>query len=255
MKKLIYIIAVMLLAGACKKEGLLTYNVKDNVYFAYRFKIVQNPIIDSTDFTFAYTPPAITETIFKLPVAVTGTAKDYDRKLSITIDPASTAVAGKHYEVPTEFILHAGRLTDTILLKLKRPAELKANPVNLVFNLHANENFDTNLKVLYGFSDTVDAQRFKLNIADVIVQGTSWTGTFAQFFGTFSVKKVLLLNEVAGMPLNFFVDVSVGGINLNALGQYYAITTSRYLNDQAAAGKRVYEDDGVTPLLMAPAYQ
>jgi hypothetical protein len=65
----------------------------------------------------------------------------------------------------------------------------------------------------------------------------------------------LLINEVAGMPLNFFVDVSVGGINLNALGQYYAITTSRYLNDQASAGKPVYEEDGLTRMTMGPAYQ
>lgn len=254
MKKLIYI-AVILLLGACQKEGLLTYDTKDNIYFAYRFKLVQNPIIDTTNYTFAYSPASVTDSTFKLPVAVTGAAKDYDRKLNITVNPASTATAGKHYEIPTEFILHAGKLQDTILLKVKRPADLKANPVSLVLNLHANESFDTNLRYLYATADTIETLQFKLNISDVIVQGTSWTGTFAPYFGTFSVKKVLLLNEVAGMPLNFFVDLNVGGINLNGLAQFYAITTSRYLKEQAAAGNTIYEEDGVTLMTMAPAYQ
>jgi hypothetical protein len=254
MKKLIYIAVILLPGTACKKEGLLTYDITDNIYFAYRGKIVQNPIIDTTNFTFAYSPLNVTDSIFKLPVAVTGVAKDQDRTFSISVNAASTAMAGKHYEMPSAFVLHAGRLQDTILIRLKRPADLKSNPASLVLDLKGDNTFGTNLKRFYG-NDTVEALSFKINISDVIVAGTSWNGTFAPFFGTFSVKKVLLMNQVAGMPLNFFIDFNVGGINLNSLSQYYAITTSRYLKDEAAAGRTVYEEDGVTPMAMAPAYQ
>ncbi len=136
----------LLLLASCKKESLTTYNTDDNIYFAYSGTIAVNPITDSANMTFAYSTTAVTDSIFKIPIAVTGTPKSYDRTYAITADVASTAVAGKHYVFPTAFTIRAGKVLDTLPLRLLRAPDLKTNTVTLLLNLQPNQNFITGVK-------------------------------------------------------------------------------------------------------------
>lgn len=257
MNKHIYIAllaAPLLLLASCKKESLTTYNTDDNIYFAYRGPIAVNPITDSANMTFAYSTAAVMDSIFKIPVAVTGTPKSYDRTYVITADDASTAMAGRHYVFPAAFTIRAGKVLDTLPLRLLRTPDLKTGTVTLLLHLQRNQNFITGVKNIYG-SDTFNVLSFKLYMGDILTAGPYWNSVFATFFGTFSVKKVMLLNQIAGMPLNFFSDLNAAGLTLNSAAALYAITASRYLKDQATAGNTIYDEDGITPMAMGAAYQ
>jgi hypothetical protein len=121
-------------------------------------------------------------------------------------------------------------------------------------NLQPNNSFQTDIKVIEGLLDSINPLSLKINITDILGPGTYWTGILQGFFGAFSIKKVKLLNQVTGMP----IDITINGIydlNLNAKCATYAIAMSRYLKDQTAAGKTVYEDDGITPMAMNASYQ
>lgn len=255
MNRSIYILVLALIAvctAACKKETLLTYNAQDNIYFNYK-EGGQN--IDSTTITFAYSVVAVKDSIFKMPFAVTGSASNHDRTYTVTIDKSSTAIAGQHYIAPTTFVLHANRLTDTMFIKVLRSADLQNQTVRLKLNLLPSADFHTDIKsVITVLSTTINTLSFKLDIADILGPGKYWS-SMTPYFGTFSIKKVRLINQVAGMPLNYYISAWLYDLQGSARLALYAITTARYLSDQKALGHTIYEDDGVTPMQMGAAYQ
>ncbi|WP_157274064.1 DUF4843 domain-containing protein [Pedobacter sp. BAL39] len=254
---------LMTAMSSCKKSTLTTYNTADNIYFNY-FRDV-NPEqqelgfpADTADLTFAYQAPEVTSIILPIPVAVTGVPAAADREFSLSVDPLSTATA-QHFELPQTFIFHGGRVLDTIFLKLKRAPDLKTKGVKAIFHLNANKDFATELKVRYldrgaSSADTIKLLSFQVTVSDILAPGPSWGNVY---FGTFSEKKVSLLNQIAGMPLDFWsVANTITDIKQrNALASYYAAFMSRYLQDQVLAGNTVYEADGTTTMMMGAAYR
>ena len=250
-KYLIWGLVILVVLDACKKESLLTYNASDNIYFFYKKSGLR---LDSVNFTFAYSADGVKDSNVMVPFSVTGIPAKDDREFTITVDPSSTAQAGIHYVMPAKFVLAAGRLIDSFPIKLLRAPDLQKGTLFLRLNLQPNDHFQTDIKVIEGLLDSINPLSLKINITDILGPGTYWTGILQAYFGAFSVKKVKLLNQVTGMP----IDITINGIydlNLNAKCAYYAISMSRYLKDQAAAGKTVYEDDGVTPMAMNASYQ
>lgn len=254
MKKTIYILVLSMVAGifcACKKQQLLTYNAPDNIYFFYKRS---NLRLDSLDFSFAYSPLSVKDSIVKVPFAVTGTPSAADREFIVTVAAGSTAKAGVNFVLPEKFVLGAGKLIDSFPVKVIRTADLQQNKLSFSLNLVANNNFHTDIKSITGTLDSINTLAFKINISDVLTQGNFWTGIFNTYFGAFSIKKLRLINQVAGMPLDY-VNTGIYDLNLNARCAGWAITMSRYLKDQQKAGNPVYEDDGVTLMVMGAAYQ
>lgn len=254
MKKSIYILVLFMVAGifaACKKQQLLTYNAPDNIYFFYKRS---NLRMDSLDFSFAYSPLSVKDSIVKIPFAVTGIPVSKDREFAVTVAADGTAKAGVNFVLPEKFVLGAGKLIDSFPVKLIRTADLQQNILSFKLNLVPNSNFQTDIKSIVGTLDSINTLAFKINISDVLTQGNYWTGVFNPYFGTFSVKKLRLLNGIAGMPLDY-VNTGIYDLNLNARCAGWAITMSRYLKDQQKSGKPVYEEDGVTLIAMGVAYQ
>src|SRR5690349_20319474 len=142
MKKLIYIVFVVL-AASCKREPLDTYDATDNVYFNYNLGF--GSYRDTLDFSFADKDVAVTDFYLVLPVAVTGPPSQTDPSFKLLVDPASTAVAGTHYELPPPLI-HAGRVQDTLHILFKRTADLSSSRKKLILRLENNETFNTDLK-------------------------------------------------------------------------------------------------------------
>lgn len=243
MKKSIYILLTFLLLTAlcsCKKESLLTYHIDDNIYFSF------NSSLDSLDITFAFSNSSVQDSIVKIPVYVTGVPSDHDRTFIVEADPASTAVENTHYILPESLIIHAGQVKDSIPVKFIRSEDLQNRVVLLLLNLKSGGDFRTDL------SGERDIKTYKIHISDMMTAGPYW-GSLSRYFGTFSVKKVQLMHEVTGMPLDFMINYNDD--NIAASGPYYAVLMSRYLRDQKAAGHTVYEDDGVTEMLMDTDYQ
>lgn len=251
MKKLLFIFTIAVVLGACKKQQLLTYDADDNIYFANMHITMR---MDSVNLSFAYSPATVTDSTIYVQVAVTGTPKSADREYVINVDPSSTAQVGTNFVLPDKFVLHAGGLKDSFPVKLLRTPDLETNSLSLKLNLASNSEFHTDIKAITGVLDSINALSFKINLSDILSQGTYWTSIMQNYFGTFSVTKLRLINQVTGMPLDY-VNTGIYDLNLNARCASWAITMSRYLKDQAAAGHPVYEDDGVTLMTMGTSYQ
>lgn len=237
---------------SCKKDTLLTYKGTNNIYFDYITTSLNE--YDSLNVSFAYSDASVTDSVIKIPLAVTGLASSTDRTYTITVDPGSSAKAGTHYVLPDAFTFHAGLLIDTLPVKFLRTPDLQDTSVTLILDLQPSKNFNTDIQFLYDHvNDTLSALTFKMVVSDELTAGPYWTGVFTSYFGNFSVKKVKLMNQVVSMPLNFWVNLN--NLNLSAQASYYAIAMSRYLKDQAAAGTPVYEADGVTLMVMGASYQ
>ncbi len=243
MKKIIYIfisLSAILTLNSCKKEPLLTYNISDNIYFHF------DSSIDSLNVSFAFSDNTIRESVVFIPVFVTGSPSTRDRTFLIEVDPLSSAIENTHYILPTVFIVKAGQVKDSIPLKVIRTADLQASVVNLLLNLKSGGDFKT------GIQGERDLKTYKITISDMITAGPNW-GTLSRYFGTFSVKKIKLLNEITGMPLDFMFTFNPATIT--ASGAYYAVLMSRYLRDQKTSGNTVFEEDGTTEMLMGSLFQ
>ena len=251
MKLLKYILPLVILAS-CKKEKLLTYDTKDNVYFNYVQQVTVR--LDTLNISFAYSPATVQDSTFLMPVQITGAPTDADREYSVVVDPSSTASAADHYVLPQKFIIRAGKLTDSFPIKLLRAKDLQDTTKTIILNIRPNANFNTDLQKIPVSGDTINTLTFKFYVSDILQAGPYWTSVFAPYFGSFSVKKVQLMNQIVGMPLNFPI-VGLYDLNLSADASFYAISMSRYLQDQVTAGLTVYESDGITPMTMGASYQ
>jgi hypothetical protein len=252
LKYLILFILSLYVLASCKKDTLTTYDIKDNIYFNWGGGAGQVRY-DSIDLSFGYSPVSVQDSTIMIPVTVTGAPASTDREFSLTVDPASTEAAGTHYVFPATFVLPAGKLADSIPVKLLRAADLQTATETLILNLNPNNSFNTDIKVFIG-SDTTSALKLTVYVSDQLTAGPYWS-VCTTYFGTFSVKKVRLLNTVTGMPLNFPAHGIIFDLSGSAEASTYAITMSRYLQDQAALGQPVYEDDGITLMTMGAAYQ
>jgi hypothetical protein len=252
LKYIILFVPLLYIGASCKKQQLLTYDIKDNVYFNF---IQQGTVLlDTVNVSFAYSPTTVQDSTIMIPVQVTGAPIAQDREYSVSVDPSSTEAATGHYVLPGKFIMPAGKVIDSLPVKLLRAKDLQDTVKNLILNLSPNQNFNTDIKISPAPADTINLLSFKINVSDILLAGPYWNSVFATYFGTFSVKKVRLLNQIVGMPLNFPIN-GIYDLNLSADAALYAIAMSRYLKDQATAGYTIYEDDGITPMTMGTSYQ
>ncbi|MCM5527596.1 DUF4843 domain-containing protein [Parasegetibacter sp. NRK P23] len=254
--------AAVLLGTSCKKDPLLTYAAPDNIYFemiegANPAQDYLGRYADSLNLSFAFSPGAVKDTLIGIPVAVTGSPAAQDRSFGISVDPASTAIVSTHYEFPASFTLRAGRLKDSVFVKLKRATDLTSKSVSIVLHLEENENFETKIKFrsrnprestsLNG--DTIWVNTFRINLTDRLGAGPFWNDYYYSYFGDFSEKKVRLINQIAGMPLDFW-SAAITTDQQSFDATYYGAFMARYLSDQAFAGNTIFESDGTTPMKM-----
>lgn len=241
------------LFSSCKKETLTTYNTEDNIYFKYT---VTNNFIDTANFSFGYSPLTTQDSLFKIPVFVTGSLSDHDRVYNIgVVADSTTAIEGTNYVLPSPAIVRAGMLVDTLTIKFIRAANLQQGARTLKIRLEPSEELKTDVT---SFATNVTGElnilNFRFNITDNIGPGNYWTGIFQAYFGNFSVKKVRLINSVAGMPLDYYTTGWLTDLNLNARATTWAIFVTRYLSDQKAAGNTILDEDG-TEMMMGVAYR
>lgn len=259
---------LLILGASCKKEALLTYKSDDNIYF--NLIVGTNPATndlgrhqDTLDITFSFDDASVTDTLIDLPVAVTGEASSQNRNFNLVVDPASTAKAGTNYELPASFVVRAGLIQDTVRIRFKRTPELKTNVLSLLLSLADNDQFKANLLyrsrspqsqtgTIYS-TDTVKMKTFKITVGDMLSAGPYWPSYYEYSFGTFSEKKVRLMNQIAGMPLSFWSKPANTAQERSDIA-YYGSFTARYLSDQAYAGNTIYEADGITPMKMGSRF-
>lgn len=257
----------LLLGSSCKKEKLMTYFADDNIYFEYLVGVdpANNNLgqyTDSLDLTFSFDGASVQDTVVGIPVGITGLAKDIDRNFKLVVDPASTANASTHYTLPANFVIPAGKLKDTVWIKFNRTADLKTKQVELLLQLQENDQFKTqiefrprqgNSQTNISYQDTIKTISFKVNLNDMLSAGPYWNNDYVWYFGTFSEKKVRLMNQIVGMPLSLWSKpISTSKERGDVI--YFGGFTARYLSDQAAAGNTIFDENGL-PMKMGSNFQ
>lgn len=256
MNRNIYIMAMLLLCSssfmACKKD-LKTYDGLSGIYFVKAVDRGSYIGVDTTLISFAYAKSTVKDSIMKLVVGVSGRPADKDRSFKLSINPASTAIAGQHYEILNpDFIIPANKLQDTLRIKLKRTTSMLTQTYLLKIKLENNENFDTPMQdriINTATGKKLSFVNHTIWINDIIVKPKMW---MEAYLGDFSRKKLFLLAEVAEIK-------DIGVLDDSALTPftkvlYYGSFMQRYLNEMKAAGKTVYEDNG-SEMIMGPSVQ
>lgn len=230
-----------LLSQSCTKKGLELYDETANgssIYFNEAINAKSNLI---KTVSFGFEGYSIKDSIVAIPVAVTGHPSDHDRRFQLKLTDSTTAVADQHYTFLRQPIIRAGRVVDTLLLKINRTADMATTQYQLDLLLEKNDAFTTQL------GDTSRIYlKYKVLMDDIAGVSYLWT-TYARkaaivsYFGAYSRKKVDLMMEVLKIKPAFFYDPAANTVTSTLLISY-----SRYmyywLNKEAAAG-RVYLDE------------
>lgn len=241
MKKNIFyfiILSAVTLFMSCEK-GLELYSTKPAVYFndAGRLPAYSGePIKDSTLLSFSLLK--VQDLIMNMVVTTTGEKSNVDRPYKLVVNPASTAKEGVHYEIlDKNYSIKKGKTLDTVRIKFFRTPDLQTQTVLLSFDLQENDLFSTTMnskKLSNGKTHSFVTYRWMVN--DIIKKPARWLDGY---LGTFSRKKLLLMVEILGVD-PAYMDTSVAVAELSAWGKFM----QRYLNEQAAAGNIIYDEDG-----------
>ena len=241
---------ILILANSCKKN-LEIYSGKNNIYFneAGRLPAFSGEVIrDSTIMSFSLAKN--TDSIVNMVIKTTGTVSDKDRSYKLIIDPVSTAIEGKHYDaLPQTFSIKKNPLQDTVKIKFHKTVDMQAQNFTLFFKLEANENFSADMvdKLINATTgQRLSFIKYRWFVNDIIKKPGRWLDGY---LGTFTRKKLSLIVQVLGID-PAYMDTSMSIAELTAYGKFM----QRYLNDQKAAGKTIYEDDG-SEMIMGPSVQ
>lgn len=263
MKKLLFYLCAMaiVLLGACKKDGLATYNdeaSKNSIYFPDA-KSTNNQVFVS----FGYAKSNVKDSIVRILVRPIGGAMDHDRPYNLSIADSSTMKVGVDYELVNPPVVKAGKVADTLKIKLLRTNTLRSTPLYLYLDLKPNDNF-TNDYLSYntttnGITTTKYYTRMVIKADDIAgappfwLSGSSYYSYTIGYLGAFSTLKFQLLVTTYNLNVEELVQPSWFLANGNYRRMSgWADGLKAYLNRMAAAGTPIYEADGITPMAMGP---
>ncbi|GAB3662431.1 hypothetical protein GCM10028791_37500 [Echinicola sediminis] len=228
---------------ACVEDELITYDQKDNVYFLSSTEdSVFGNVTDSLLYSFGLMGEDFTDSIINVQVAVMGVAKDYDRPVNIQVSANSSAQDGVDFEIVEAPIVKAGEFVANVPVRLYKSEEGKTDTLMLGLNLLPNEHFDTKMQQLESNNGEVILSHVNLSVhfTSSITQPKGW---FTPYFGTFSVKKILLMAEVLDIDPYAFTK-PLGSVYSVSEYQFFGVYMQRYLDVQEANGNPIYEEDG-----------
>jgi hypothetical protein len=237
MIKTIFFLCVLSVSffSACKKQTLMTYNSDNSIYFA---SSLLNAPLDSTIISFAFAGGAVTDSTIGIYVAVTGAPTAQDRPYRLVVDKnSSTAGAGVHYVAPaTAQSIKAGKVRDTIYLKLLRTADMLDSSFKIVFRFEPNEQFNTAMEYkMLSPSRRLNYTQYTVYINDILRTPGRWS---SDYLGVFTRKKLFLICELLNITPTYLDNEATLSENI-----FYGRFVQRYLNQMAADGNPIYEID------------
>lgn len=266
MRNLIFIIGIftnIFLFISCNKEQIVYQDEDDNTSGIYFFSVVTTDILgnptrysDSLLYNFKDDAAAITERTVSIPVQTLGKVADVDRDFLVKV-VGGTAKEGIDYEkLLDSYIIPAGTNSANIPVLLKRTPILAEKALTIDLQLVENKNFKLLLPYLNNISNNVqmDATKFRINFTEIITENSYYTSFATRYFGTWSVKKFKLLNELMGWKTEDWSMAGFAGYPV-ATGKfpYAAQLFKSYLENKLSENNPVYEDDG-TPMQLGPSY-
>ncbi|MGE9313539.1 DUF4843 domain-containing protein [Niabella sp. CJ426] len=237
---------------SCKKQLLMTYESANSIYFApavFNMPLGSSPLLDSTAVSFALGGSSTKDSSIKLYVVVTGAPADQDRAYNLVVDSdSSTATPGVHFVEPAPIqYIRAGKVRDTINLKLLRTADMQDSNYKIIFRLPPNENFNNAMEYkMTSATRRLNYTKYTVYVTDILKKPARWLDAY---LGSFTRKKLFLICEQLNTTPSY-LDAQISVADVNFFGKYM----QRYLNQMAVDGNPVYEDDG-SRMTMGPSVQ
>lgn len=246
MKKIqYYIMAVLMCVSiiACKKSEIEAYHGQEVIYFN---DLLSNSVSqrDSVILSFARMSDTAVDTIFNIPVAIMGKPVNRDRYFKVQVDQAaSTAIAGKYYDaLPEQVLFKAGSVNGVLPIKIHRDKEMLKQIFSLTIQLVGNGDFQVNAAPANIGTTVVRRDRYKVLMTDILIKPDWWSSSVDSYFGTFSRKKVGVIETAAGYNLSQIEPyvLKYDWPFVNAVAR----TTQVYLNYQNAIGNTIMDENG-----------
>lgn len=245
MKKIYCYISLLFLAAivACNSEYEV-YSGEDAIYF--------NEVSDTTRFSFTYVDSKFDTLVQEIHLKVIGQVVDYDRQVDIRFTPTNATEGVDFKPFDETYVVKAGEVSVVISVTMIRTAALLSEEKVIDMELFANDFFTTHYEIGSNDSITwVEAPRLKhtLIFSEFMDEAPSQWNPY--LFGDFSAKKFKLICDVMDIEREKFLDYEYMGYRSSYIAKYM----NRYLADEKAAGRTVYEEDGITEMTMGPAAQ
>lgn len=223
---------LIVVVSSCTKREIPLYESP-----GYDFVYFTKPSNDSTTLSFFFHPGKETVDI-PLQVEIIGSPSTVDREIPIVVDPQATTASAANYELPNKFILRAGRVVDTVYVKMKKTDDLQTQYKYLSLKIEENQYFKPGpFKNIFA----------KISITNQASKPAWWdpnnyVETYGESYyelGRFTVKKFALFITVTGVS------------DLSAVSEAEALAAmlqfKYYLIQKKTDGQEVMEDDG-TPM-------
>lgn len=221
-KYIIPILAITIAFAACKKEDIPAYDSKrPALNFVKNYflpTLNDNAELDTLRINTVYYTGQ-DEIDFKIPVRLSGTIADHDRKYTVRISSEKSygnLVEGVHYTLPTQQILHAGQYADSTIIQANLAKLREDHAIGmLVIELVPDETFIAGL-------DTHQSIGVEMSGGGFTVQPPFWNrNDLNTYGGTYSSIKAEKYAELNGVTDDMWRESN---------------TITRY-----AYGKRTYE--------------
>ncbi|MGX5820752.1 DUF4843 domain-containing protein [Chitinophaga lutea] len=240
-KTILSVMAACLLLGACEQNDIPFYSGKTSIYFYTTQDVLTvQQLQDTSVYTFAYTPDK-TDSIVWLTLRIKGDTVNADRPISLKlIDTAASKARPGIDFVPLgdKLVLPRGATRVNIPLRLIKTPEMQARTMSITYEIQPNEAFTLDHPTIFNASTqkTVSSYRHTVTVNDVLSRPKYW---YDGYLGTYSRKKWLLMCDILEVPPNALeTAIPIGNL------RYYGTFTKRYLDEQAAAGNTILEEDG-----------
>lgn len=174
-----FVASTVLSSVSCKKSDIFPYESTNKLWFTTVDPTNTNIKINDVIRSFSHYPGK-TELEVGFPINLIGQIPQTDMTYSVVpVDSLTTAVASE-YEIVSP-VFRAGRVVDTLTIKLIKSERMNLQNVKLTLCLVPDENFDQ------GYTDRIQA---KVTFNNITTKPDWWTEEMElSYFGVYSPKK------------------------------------------------------------------
>ena len=255
LKHIFWCVTLLVSTMACKKEEIILFDREDaGIYFQFVTSRIASTGVASYADTYnllLQNYSTSVELARSLPIWSMGNVKDYPRPVKIVIDEENTTmVKGVHFEADlSETVIAPGESMVNLDIKILRDDDFIGKELKLVFRLEDNEHFNAFLQtqkasnVYTTTAAEISANTFTFVVSEIYTENTYWTYFGTSYFGTFSLKKFVFINNFMGWPHYDWTVFNTGAVSLVSLPVAAPLVRAE-LQKLANAGTPMREDDG-----------
>ena len=177
MKWIVFVFFCLVCCFSCQKKDIMSYDT-EQCFIDFGTPIIQGRTmqgsLDSLYFSFGMLPDNVEEVKIALPIRLIGQVSPKDRSFQVRIHAVKGSIDPNLVDF-SEPLIRAGRLDDTLLVSVKRDADMHDNIGVLVLDLIENSSFKLG-------RDGYTSCRFFMT--ERLLE-PNWWKTWEDFFGPF----------------------------------------------------------------------